>query len=217
MSGYNTGGVNFDAQFDPDVVGDGPQAATYEVNGVPVKYADIKYGSKGPDCHYAENGVDLSNKWAKKGSAVYSLPINGTTYSNQWNIQPGTQGRVTIGLQLTGSAGAYTLQVYGNAVTGTKIIASCALPASATGIKYAFGAFTVPAGEGNAGGAITNNAPANTALSSAPRAYYQSGLWGDNSGTRARNYPVTITLYNASGAVISTTNINLVGTTEGSV
>lgn len=65
-------GVNFSDLFDPDVVGDGPTAPGYMVNGVPLRFARIKYGTKRADIGYAEKGVDLSNKWAAKGTASYN-------------------------------------------------------------------------------------------------------------------------------------------------
>lgn len=63
--------VPFSDLFDEDVIGDGPIAAGYTVAGVPQRFAHIMYGSKREDIGYAENGVDLSNKWAGKGTAVY--------------------------------------------------------------------------------------------------------------------------------------------------
>jgi len=87
VSTYKSANVDFDALFDPDTVGDGPTAPTYKQGGVPLKYADIKYGTKGPNCGYAENSVDLSNKWAKKGSASYGLAFDGLTYLDQNNLQ----------------------------------------------------------------------------------------------------------------------------------
>lgn len=70
-------GVAFADLFDPDVVGDGPTAPGYTVAGVPLKFADIKYGSKRADVGYAESGVDVSNKWAAKGTATYLDPAPG--------------------------------------------------------------------------------------------------------------------------------------------
>lgn len=67
-------GVEFSELFDPDVMGDGPAARGYSSNGVPFRFADIKYGSKRADIGYAESSVDLSNKWAAKGTASYLDP-----------------------------------------------------------------------------------------------------------------------------------------------
>lgn len=80
-SGYRSGGVDFDELFDPDVMGNGPTAPGYRANGQALRYAHIQYGSKGPDVGRREGGVDISNKWARKGSAVYALGFNGKGYS----------------------------------------------------------------------------------------------------------------------------------------
>jgi hypothetical protein len=72
-------GVDFSSMFAPDEMGDGPIAEGYMVAGVPQRYAHIMYGTKREDIGYAENGVDLSNKWAAAGTAVYvRAPALGT-------------------------------------------------------------------------------------------------------------------------------------------
>ncbi len=69
---YARAAVDFALLFDPDVVGDGPSAVGYAVGGVPMKFAHIQYGSKGPDVGYAIEGIgDISNLWAAYGTASY--------------------------------------------------------------------------------------------------------------------------------------------------
>lgn len=64
--------TNFDDMFDPDIIGDGPAAAWLEdIAGVPVRYASIVYGQRGPDTGYEDSGVDVASLWARKGSASY--------------------------------------------------------------------------------------------------------------------------------------------------
>jgi len=76
-------GIDFSALFDPDVVGDGPTAPDYRVGGVPLRFAALKYGTKRADVGYAEKGVDVSNKWAAKGTAKYLLgPPDGIIVEN---------------------------------------------------------------------------------------------------------------------------------------
>ena len=86
-TGYATDNVDFDDQFDPDVMGDGPTAPGYAVGGVPLRYAAVAYGTRGPDTGYSADGVgDLANLWAKKGSAVYAsstLGLPDLIYANQ--------------------------------------------------------------------------------------------------------------------------------------
>ena len=84
MAGRKSQGTDFDALFDVDIIGDGPQASGYNANGIPIRYAHIQYGSKRPDVGYRVNGVDVSNLWAAKGTAVYvssdALPASLVDY-----------------------------------------------------------------------------------------------------------------------------------------
>ena len=65
----------FATLFDEDIIGDGPQAAGYADNGIPLRFAHIQYGAKRANVGYRINGVDASNLWAAKGTASY---VNGT-------------------------------------------------------------------------------------------------------------------------------------------
>lgn len=70
-TGYRSGGVDFDDLFDPDVMGSGPAVAGMRSGGAPLKYAALSYGSKRADVGYRQNGHDVSNLWAAKGTARY--------------------------------------------------------------------------------------------------------------------------------------------------
>lgn len=83
-SGYrNAAGVDADDLYDPDVVGDGPSAVGYrKVDGTTLRYAAAGYGTPGAAMGYRmSNGVDIGTLWSRKGTAVYTLPINGKTYT----------------------------------------------------------------------------------------------------------------------------------------
>lgn len=64
---------DFEDLFDPDIVGDGPSVPWLENDGVPLKFAAIAYGTKGPDVGFDDADVDVSNLWAARGTAVYSI------------------------------------------------------------------------------------------------------------------------------------------------
>jgi len=214
-SGYQSAGVDFDALFDPDVVGDGPAAAGYTVAGAPLKYAALKYGTKRADVGYAVNGSDVSNLWAAKGTASYKLPIDGQTFTGSYNIPNQSSGYALIGFRIvTGN----TWQVYSmpNGAPATVLI-SGAIPAGAATVSYTWGAYTVGAGQSDAGGGTTNGAASRTAVGSNPDAHYQTGTNTATSGSRDRRYPFTIDFFNAAAGNISHTAITLVGDTEGSV
>lgn len=71
-SGHRSGGVDFDDLFDQDIIGDGPVAGFLKrADGSPLRYAHIQYGAKRADVNRRSGGLDVSNKWAAKGTASY--------------------------------------------------------------------------------------------------------------------------------------------------
>lgn len=69
--GYRSAGADFDDLFDPDTMGDGPTFSSMRSGGTPLRYAAVSYGSKRADVGYRQNGQDVSNLWAAKGTARY--------------------------------------------------------------------------------------------------------------------------------------------------
>ncbi len=96
--------VDFDDLFDPDIVGNGPQATWLENNGVPLRYAALSYGTKRADVGYDDAGVDVSNLWAAKGTAVYfpnhiratSISSTGIARSASMRIAIRTNGTIVV-------------------------------------------------------------------------------------------------------------------------
>jgi len=74
--GFRSAGIDFDDLFDWDVIGDGPTVPNLRSNGG-LRYAALKYGQKRADVGYRQDGVDVSNLWAAKGTAVYKLGLDG--------------------------------------------------------------------------------------------------------------------------------------------
>jgi hypothetical protein len=135
MKGFSSAGVDFDDLFDPDVMGNGPAAAWLTSAGVPLRYAAISYGAKGPDVGFIQsNGQDVSNLWARKGSAVYfpgmiraeTASAFGGVQNASASIRIRTDGTVVVttsGLTSQQGAGTYRygassagldFRVYGN-------------------------------------------------------------------------------------------------------
>lgn len=214
-SGRRSRGVAFEDLFDPDIVGDGPTAAGYRSGGVLLRFAAIKYGTKRADVGYRVNDVDVSNLWAAKGTASYTLPFNGNTYTAAYNIPNGGSGYALIGFRIVGGN---TWQVY-SSLNGAaaSVLASGAIPAGAATVRYTWGAYTVGVGQTDAGGATTNGAAARTAVSSNPDAHYQTDTVTSTSGSRARDYLFTVDFFNAAASSISHSVCHLIADTEGSV
>lgn len=78
--GFRSVTVDFDDLFDPDIMGNGPSVPNLRSGGA-LRYAAIAYGAKRPDVGYRQGNVDVSNLWAAKGTATYTLPINGQAFS----------------------------------------------------------------------------------------------------------------------------------------
>lgn len=199
MSNYKTAGLDFDNQFDPDTVGDGPTAPGYKQGAVPLKYADIKYGVKGPDCGYKQAGVDVSNLWAKKGTAAYSLPLNGNTYTSAGSTL-GT-GACVAELNFQINTSGWSLVASGTNAT-TTTLASGAMPSGAVSIQIT-DTWLNSAGDTDAG-TTTNTCSTYTTIP-------LSGTVGcsvieSHAATSGQTtHRIVITMKNASGAVISTT------------
>lgn len=218
---YKTAGVDLDDQFDPDIIGDGPTAPGYKQGGTPLKYAAIKYGSKGPDCGYAQAGVDVSNLWAAKGTAVYALACDG----QQANVG------VTLPNMKTGSAtasfvanadGTYVLStrkhvsglqdVVNVVATGTWNILGGA--SSLYRVRFTLSNITE---EGDGSATMSNDAPNFVALT-ADRSVAANASGTFQSGTDSISATVTIELQRiADGLVFSTSSVGLSALIDGSV
>jgi len=171
--GYrNASGVDFVSLFDPDVIGDGPTAAGYEKSdGSLLKYAALKYGTKGPDVGYRDSaGVDLSNYWAAAGTAQYALPINGQTFSAAVSGLQNKGATAQIGFTAS-TDGTYTVQKGTNNGSGMTYVTlatgtwnTSGLPASSCQALYTTSIGSN--GETLKGSFVTNNAASWTAVSS---------------------------------------------------
>jgi len=98
--GIRSGGYDFDDLFDPDVKGDGPSVPNLRSGGAPLRYAAIKYGQKRADVGYRQDGVDVSNFWAAKGTARYALPINGQHFSAGYSAPTNQSGSAFVNLSV---------------------------------------------------------------------------------------------------------------------
>lgn len=223
MSTYKSANVDFDNLFDPDVVGDGPAAAGYKQGGVPLKYAAIKYGTKGPDCGYAQAGVDVSNLWAKKGSAAYKLPCDGMTGAVGEHLLNGDTGYayVRFAVSTDGSYNFFTNRGPHPALGDTTVVSAGpwnTLGGSAAGyqVRYTISNIQYPSG-GGLGATTSNDAAAFTTIS-ADRGVQIRVDGSFSNGTREITADLKIELKRISdGRVFSTTNVHMSALIDGSV
>jgi len=90
-------GVDFDDLFDQDVIGDGPAVDWLRrEDGSWLRYAALKYGQKRADVGFRrDDGVDASNFWAAKGTAVYKLGFDGLSISASNGAKTNSTGNTT--------------------------------------------------------------------------------------------------------------------------
>lgn len=219
-TGIKSAGVDLDAIFDLYVEGTSPGLTGYKDAGVDIhtRYAPLIYGIQAARtyllCKVSGLGsfVDLNTLFAKIGTASYALSINGNTYEHSYSVVSGTASS-TIGFSTTSS----TWKVYGSdSLHAPTVLASGSNPSGSVKIQFTWGAYTVPTGFIDSGGATYNSASTPQLLSSAQDAHYTTATVGSLSASRARNYIFTIDFFDSSLRNISHTVIHMIGEIEGS-
>ena len=218
-SGFQSAGVDFDLLFDPYVQGTKPANTGYTITSygdLANRYAPLVYGTKRANVGYGAPGVsDVTNLWAAYGTATYSLPFNGQTYTAAYNIPNASSGYALIGFEIVGGNTWQIYQILNGAAAVT--LASGAVPSSAATVQYTWGSYVVGVGQTDAGGSVSNGAVAATALTLNPVAYYQTATATSTSGSRDRQYTFTVDFFSSGGGNVSHNVCTLVGDTEGSV
>lgn len=217
---FNANNVPLTDIFEPYTSGTKAALTGYttKISGVDVdlrdQFAPLYLGTSAGPTKYKVNNIDLNQIFAKKGTVSYSLPINGQTFTSSINITS-VSGNATIGFRVVGGT---TWQVYKtNSASSTTVLASGSVPSGSSTVKYIFGTYTVGVGQADAGGAITNGAASAQPVVNSPDAHYTTDTATATSGSKDRQYPFAIDFYSSTGALISHTDITLIGDTEGSV
>lgn len=149
-SGIQSKGVDLDSIFDPYVTGTSPGLTGVQTAGVDIhtRYAPLVYGTQaaatGIACKVGGAGsfVDLNTLFAAKGTAKYSLPINGKTYTalaTSGGISPIKTARGSVIVQV--GAGQYNVQTSVSNHGGSPIVNNN-LYAVPQGMAYFYMTFT---------------------------------------------------------------------------
>lgn len=214
-SGYrNSAGVDSDDLYDPDVVGDG-YTATFlrRSDGSPLRYASASYGTPGDPFGYRDNGgADVGPRWAKKGTAQYSIPFATDYFANSQ-----VRGNATLTLNMnnngTWTVTRFTSQSSGS---GTVVVDSGTwLPSGGSVSDYTcMFAYTVNSSNttGDGGNNVVNGAATQSALTTTRSFTVNSSapITGDKA---SQTIGITVTLYK-NGVLKSTsqtrfsTNVN---------
>lgn len=196
----NSSGVDFDSLFDPYVQGTPPSDTGFRLSsGVDLagRYAPISFGSKGPDVGFrTSSGTDVSNLWAAYGTASYSLPINGRSYTR-------SRGRGTASLSFNmKSDGTYSI----TNDLGTVLDSGTWLPSGDSVSSYTcVYSTTMSSGPDPGGGnrTISNDAPTQASLTTS-RTFTGAAGATVTGTTASNNGSVTMDLYK-SGVLKSST------------
>ena len=150
MSGYFSGSANFDDLFDPYIQGGQAPAcgfSTPDGRDLSARYAPLSVGQKRADVGFSGvQGYDVSNLWAARGTATYSLPFNGIRFSAHAAAKTNSSGSATASIQIVlASDGNYTITssiVGGGLGSNTVVDQGRWLPtgASAAGYQVQFAA-----------------------------------------------------------------------------
>lgn len=195
-SGVKSNGVDLDDLFDPDVKGDGPTAPGIQSNGVPLRYAALKYGSKRSNVGIQNAGVDVSNLWAAKGTAIYGLSINGKSYT----ANPTTAGSVSSAtLQFVTNNSTFSVVDPNRSPT---TVASGSIPAGATQCRV-----TTTLLSGTPGN-VFNQLSSFVALTGSSVRTEIGNLQDESGQPEIQSaYNLKIEYRNSSGVVISTSSV----------
>lgn len=206
----NASGTDFDDVFDPYVQGTKPGATGYRTSdGVDLnqRFAPLSFGTAAAVQGYRlASGADVNTLWAGKGTAQYSLPINGQTFTGY------SSGAVSSAMAASATFTAKADGTYSVICVGNNIVTSPAngtwLPSGdvVTNYQAQFGVTQVNQGT-NGPATITNGAAAYAALTS-NRAVAASCTTGQHGGLElGGTYTVVIQIKNISTGAVSTTTI----------
>lgn len=217
-SGHRVAGVDFDDLFDPDVMGDGPTAPGFarQDNGQPLRYAAAQYGQLGPDTGRRIAGVDLKQRWARKGSAVYKLPFDGAVVDASVTALSNSSGTTTaLAFLEMNSNGTYrgVRQTSTPGGGGSSVAFSGSwLPAGHSAADYEVQFETTTTGTAT----VTNGATAFASMS-ATRAVGASVSTPSNSGNLVNGSVAVVVRLRRAGSGGSTTNMTLAVSAAGFV
>ncbi len=206
-SGYRFQSMDFDDLFDPDIMGDGPIASTYRrPGGQPLRYAHAKYGARRGDVGRRQGGQDVASLWAAKGTASYSLPINGQAYSahNQSRTNATGSAVATVTFVLD-SAGTY--RVLANTTGGGNNTADTLASGSWLPVGASVGEYDVQFEAANVGAAsISNGAPSYASCTTTRTLAASVSVPAASLENKSAEVTLAIRLRRSNGAV-STTQI----------
>jgi len=161
------------------------------------------------------NAVGCSG-WSATGTVTVTIAvpiaINGNTYKVNYPIPVGKTGYAEVGFGTT----ATTWEVFSYKPFATNVVVvSGAVPANAVTVQYTWTDLGAAPGESASTGTLSNPASSPTALSLNPTSYYSTSTYSATSSGNGEQYRLTVTFYNAAGAVVSTSSCTMIAQVVG--
>ncbi|GAP66252.1 hypothetical protein MBSD_n1556 [Mizugakiibacter sediminis] len=207
-SGFrNSAGVDFDSLFDPYQQGTKPANTGHRTSdGVDLanRYAPIAFGTKAPDVGFRlSSGADVSTLWAAKGTAKYTLPFDGATYTAGETVPAQSQGSASLALRLK-IDGTYDI-VRSTSHNGSSTLATGTWNTGGGAVSnYQVLATVTDTGGGTGPGTITNDAATWVSLSTQRNVSVALGPYGPSSGSHDAIDTVRVQIRRASDGVVLT-------------
>lgn len=207
--------------FDPYVAGTTKARATGigdASNDTSNLYANIIYGSAAAATGIQSENADLNTLYAAKGTAKYTLPINGQTYgaSENTGASGGASATLTVTLHADGTYDVVAFQskhVPSSVTRASGTWNTFGLPSSSFQVLYTL---TTTSTEGNAG--ISNGASSYTTLNADVAANVHATAANPSSGANDITCTLRIQIRNASsGQVVSDSTCTISAGADGSV
>lgn len=225
-TGIQSKGVDLDSIFDPYIVGTSPGLTGIQSAGTDIhtRYAPLVYGTQaaatGILCKVGGAGsfVDLNTLFAAKGTAKYTLPINGQTYGASENTGPsgGASATLTVTLHADGTYDVIAFQskhVPSSVTRASGTWNTFGLPSSSFQVLYTM---TTTSTEGNAGSG--NGATSYTTLNTDVAANVHASASSPTAGANDITCTLRIQIRNtSSGQVVSDSTCTISAGADGSV
>ena len=143
------------------------------------------------------------------------IAINGQSYSVNYAIPMGTTASVSIGFGITGGNTWKVFTTKPGVGNSGVVVASGAVPATATTVQYTWIQVGPPSGYTGSGGGVTNPAASPVAVSSNPSSQYTSGTYSARVDLVGMTYQLRVDFFNAAGANVSSSTCTLTATLAG--
>lgn len=209
---YNVKGVGLDQIFDPYISGTKASLTGYtvKISGVDTDLRDIfaplYLGTSAGPTNYKVKNADLNTFFAAKGTANYSLPINGQTYNSQssGNVSSSMLASAKITIKADGT---YAVQCVGNNIV-TSPASGTWLPSGGTVSNFQVQFTSAQVSQFTTGPAtITNTAAAFTACTSDQSLTASAASPQTGGQDRGGTYAITIAIKNVATGSVATTTI----------